>query len=57
MQRALAAPIAHAIALIVLAALGLSRALCHEPVHADGRQESWAVTERSNGIRRSGTLT
>jgi hypothetical protein len=44
---ALAAPMAHVIALTALAALGLSRASFHETFHADGRQWSTAVTERS----------
>jgi hypothetical protein len=47
-QHALAARIARVIALTALAALGLSRAPFHEPFHADGRQWSMTVTERSD---------
>ena len=39
---------AQVIALTALAALGLSGAPFHEPFHADGRQWSMAVTERSD---------
>ena len=46
---ALAAPMAQVIARMALAALGLSRAPFHEPFHADGRQWSMTVTERSDG--------
>ena len=45
---ALAAPMAHVIALTALAALGLSRASFHELFHADGRQWPMTVTERSD---------
>ena len=45
---ALAAPIAPVIALMTPAALGLSGDPVHEPVHADGRQWSMTVTERSD---------
>jgi hypothetical protein len=45
---ALAAPMAHVIALTALAALRLSRAPFHETFHADGTQWSLTVTERSD---------
>ena len=44
---ALAAPMARAIALTTLAALGLSGAPFHEPFRADGRQRSATVTQCS----------
>jgi hypothetical protein len=44
---ALAAPMTQAIALTAPAALGLFGASSHEPFHADGGQESMAVTECS----------
>ena len=50
---ALAAPMARVIALAALAALGLSGAPFHEPFHADGRQRSMTVTERSDRNARS----
>jgi len=45
---ALAAPIAHVIALTAPAALGLSGTTFHEPFHADGRQRPMAATEGSD---------
>jgi hypothetical protein len=42
------------IALAALAALGLSGAPVHEPVHVGGRHCSGNVTERGNRIVRSG---
>ena len=44
---ALAAPMAQVIALTALTALGLSGPPFHEPFHADGRQRSTTVTQRS----------
>ena len=38
---------AQIIALMALAALGLSGASFHEPFHAGGEQQSMAMTERS----------
>jgi len=48
---ALAAPMARAIALTALAALGLSRAPFHETFHAEGRQWPMTVTGRSDRDR------
>ena len=58
-QRALAAPMAHVIALTAPAVLGLSSAPFHEPFHADGGQRPMAVTERSDQkpTQRSRNLT
>ena len=53
----LAAAMARVIALMALAALGLSGATFHEPFHADGRQRSMTVTERSDRTHRSGAAT
>jgi len=45
---ALAAQMTRVIALTAPAALGLSGGWFHEPFHADGRQRSMIVTERSD---------
>ena len=45
---ALAAPMAHVIALTALTALGLSGTSFHETFHADGRHWSTTATERSD---------
>ena len=44
---ALAAQMTQVIALMALAALGLSRGPVHEPVHANGRRQPVTVTERN----------
>jgi hypothetical protein len=44
---------AQVIALMALAALGLSSASFHEPFHANGAQQPMAITERSDQNRRN----